>query len=97
MSPFSDRALFKVPISPDSSIETTKFACLFAGTADQTVYFKHNDTFRFEIFLPNGEPIKFNPAYFNFTTGIFTYFLGLGFPVPSDPYSNVYATFKITF
>ena len=61
------------------------------------VYFKHNDTFRFEIILPNGEILKYNPAYYNFISGVFTYFIGLGFPVPSNPKANVQATFKVLF
>jgi hypothetical protein len=97
MSPVSDRALFVVPISPNTDINTTKFVSLNSGITSQNVYFKHNDSFRFEIYLPDGQPIKFNPAYFNFKTGIFTYFLGLGFPIPSDPKSNVHTTFRITF
>jgi hypothetical protein len=97
MSPFSDRALFKVPISPNSDAFTTQFLTLNSGITSQNVYFKHNDNFRFEIFLPNGEPIRFNPALFNFKTGTFTYFLGLGFPVPADPKANVQATFRVSF
>lgn len=97
MSPVSDRALFVVPISPNSDLATTQFVTLNGGITSQTVYFKHNDSFRFEMFLPDGQPIKFDPAYFNFKTGIFTYFLGLGFPIPSDPKTNVNATIRISF
>lgn len=97
MNPYTEKALFKVTISPNASIDTTKFITLNTGITSQTVYFKHNDTFRFEIILPNGEIVKFNPAYFNFITGIFTYFLGLGFPIPSDPKANVQATFHVRF
>jgi len=97
MSPVSDRALFVVPISPNTDINSTKFVTLNGGITSQTVYFKHNDSFRFEMYLPDGQPIKFDPAYFNFKTGIFTYFLGLGFPIPSDPKTNVHATIRISF
>ena len=97
MSPVSDRALFVVPISPNTDINTTQFVTLNSGITSQNVYFKHNDSFRFEIYLPDGQPVKFDPAYFNFKTGIFTYFLGLGYPLPADPKANVHATFKISF
>lgn len=97
MSPVSDRALFKVPISPNSDVNTTKFLTLNSGVSSQTVYFKHNDSFRFEMYLPNGEPVKFNPAFFNIRTGIYTYFLGLGFPVPTDLKANIHAQFRVSF
>ena len=97
MSPVSDRALFVVPINPNSDIKTTQFVTLSGGITSQTVYFKHNDSFRFEMYLPDGQSIKFDPAYFNFKTGIFTYFLGLGFPIPADPKANVHATIRISF
>ena len=97
MSPLSDRALFKVPIAPDTDTNTTKFISLTTGITSQYVYFKHNDTFRFEIYLPNGQPIRFNPAFFQFFSGIYTFFTGLGFPVVPDPKANIQATFRVSF
>jgi len=97
MSPLSDRALFKVPISPNTDILTTKYLTLGGGITSQTVYFKHNDTFRFEIYLPNGQPLTFNPVIYDYFSGIFTYFNGLGFPTVSDPRANVQATFNVSF
>ncbi len=97
MSPLSDRALFKVPISPNTDILTTKYLTLGGGITSQTVYFKHNDTFRFELYLPNGQPLTFNPTIYAFFSGIYTYFNGLGFPIVSDPKSNVQATFNVSF
>lgn len=97
MSPLSDRALFKVPISPNTDVSSTKYLTLGGGITSQTVYFKHNDTFRFEIYLPNGQPITFNPVIYDFFSGIYSYFNGLGFPVVSDPRANVQATFNVSF
>ena len=97
MSPLSDKALFKVPISPNTDLSSTKFVTLNSGFSSISVYFKHNDTFHFEIYLPVGTPLRFNPAYFNFITGIFTYFEGLGFPLPSNPKTNIQASLSISF
>lgn len=97
MSPLSDRALFKVPIAPTIDVTTTKYLTLGGGITSQTVYFKHNDTFRFEIYLPNGQPITFNPVLYDFFSGIYTYFNGLGFPIISDPRANIQATFNVSF
>ena len=99
-------ALFKCSISPNYSASTTiygypvsayPFLNLCPLMGNQTVNFRLNDDMRFRVLLPNGEPLNFNVTYFEFFNGSFTYFPGLGFPVPPDPRMQIQATFNVQF
>ena len=97
--PSSKKALFKCAITTALSPSVTglTFLNLSPLMGNQTVNFRINDDLRFQILLPDGEPITFNPSYLAFIGGQFTYFPGLNFPIPQDPWSQVQATFNITF
>ena len=102
----SKTTLFKCSITPNFSstivsygypVSAYPFLNLCPLMGNQTVNFRLNDDMRFRVLLPNGEPISFNNNYFQFFAGAFTYFPGLGFPVPPDPRMQVQATFNVQF
>lgn len=93
-SPASKLALFKCAVYGS---QASKFTQLSPIIGSQSVNFRINDDLRFQILLPNGEPVRFVPSYYAFFSGAFTFFPGLGFPLPPDPQTQVQATFNISF
>ena len=79
--------LFKVPVTylPGSSFLTLTYSGM-----NQKIAFKENDTLHFTIYLPTGDILNFDP--FN----AYTYFDGFGFPIDSDPLTQVSAVFELT-
>jgi hypothetical protein len=93
-SPASRESLFKCSLI---NLPATPYCNLSSIIGNQTSAFRINDDLHFKILLPDGQPVRFNPAYYEFFIGAFTYFPGLGFPIPPDPRSQVQATFNVSF
>jgi hypothetical protein len=92
-SPASTEALFKCVIG---QLQPTKYLSLSSVTNGQSVYFKQNDNLQVKILLPNGEPVKFLPSLYTLYTGTFTFYPGLGFPIPPDPQAQIQITLEVT-
>ena len=93
-SPASRQALFKCSLT---FAQTTQFLTLFSSVGSVNVPFRINDNLHFQLLLPNGEIVRFNPSYYTFYSGSFTYFNGLGFPIPPDPRTQIQACFNVSF
>jgi hypothetical protein len=93
-SPYSKNALFKCSLI---GTQPTKYLQLSSTIGSQTVAFRPNDSLRFRILLPNGEPIKFSPQLLVFFRGNFTYFPGLNFPCAVDQQVQTQACINVSF
>ena len=56
----------------------------------QNVTFKENDTLHVSISLPTGETLEFEPY------NRYTYFQGFGFPIESDPGTQVQIVLEVS-
>jgi hypothetical protein len=86
-SPAAKKALFQVPITFNPN---TSWLTLQGSYMTQNLSFKENDTLRVRITLPTGEVLQFEP--FN----QFTFFQGYGFPIESDPGTQVQLVIEVT-
>ena len=92
-SPFvvSD-ALFKCPIT---FYNNSAFLSLISTGMSPKISFKENDSFRIQIFLPNGEILQLedDPNIINYSSSQYGNNL---FPIPSQPYNQVNLTLQVT-
>lgn len=86
-APAAKKALFQVPITFNPN---TNFLTLQGSYMTQNLTFKENDTLRVRITLPTGQVLQFEP--FN----QFTFFQGFGFPIESDPGTQIQLVLEIT-
>ncbi len=86
-NPASNRCLFKVPVS---FLPNTSWLTLSLSAMNQNITFRENDALHITIFLPNGDVLDFEP--FN----QFTFFQGFGYPIESDPSTQVNVTLEIS-
>ena len=93
-SPATKETLFKCALT---NTQPTKYYNLGSVISSQNVSFRMNDSLRFKILLPNGEPVTFSPSLYTLLTGSFTFFSSLPFPVSPDPETQVQGTFNVTF
>ena len=93
-SPAAREALFKCNVS---QYTPSAYFSLSSAIGNQNVSFRVNDDLRVRILLPDGSPIRFNPAYYTFYTDTFTFFNGLNFPIPPDPRTQVQVTLNVSF
>lgn len=83
----NNNILFKVPVTylPGASFLTLTYSGM-----NQSVAFRENDDLHFSVYLPTGDILNFEP--FN----QYTYFSGYGFPIDSDPLTQISAVFEVT-
>ena len=86
-APAARKALFQVPITFNPN---TSWLTLQGSYMTQNLTFKENDTLHVRITLPTGQVLQFEP--FN----QFTYFQGYGFPIESDPGTQVQLVMEVT-
>jgi hypothetical protein len=86
-SPASNRALFKVPVT---FLPNTSWITLAASPMTQNISFKENDSIHVTVVLPNGDVLSFEPY------NQFTFFQGFGFPIESDPNTQLHCVVEIT-
>lgn len=80
-NPNSAKALFTVTMTDDKGVDRTGFLHYDAEKMTQTVKFKPNDNLQFSVFLPNKEPLEFQPDTLS--------------PLPPNPMLQVNAIFQI--
>ena len=85
-APGAQRALFQVPISFNPN---TSWLTLQGSYMTQNLSFKENDTLHITITLPNGDVLEFEPY------NQYTYFQGYGFPIESDPGTQVQLVLEV--
>jgi hypothetical protein len=86
-APAAKKALFQVPVTFNPN---TSWLTLQGSYMTQNLAFKENDTLHVKITLPTGQILQFEP--FN----QFTYFQGYGFPIESDPGTQVQLVLEVT-
>ena len=84
-TPSSAKALFKIPIT---YLVATSFLTLNSAGITQNVNFKINDDLRFQVLLPDGNPIQFDTGSVNLFNPLF--------PCISNPISQIHAVFNIS-
>jgi hypothetical protein len=88
-SPGAPKAIFKCPVT---SYNLTTFLALISTGMTQNISFKENDSLRFQIFLPNGEILKFEPETTLYSDPLYG---GQLFPIESDPFNQVSLTMSV--
>ena len=89
---YSLQALFKVPISSLFLSADQQFFNFQFSNMEQTISFKENDSLHFNILLPNGQIVQFEP---NNRDSFFQDYIGV-FPIECDPLEQVSVLFEIT-
>jgi len=87
-NPYSNQALWKVPMSQFSN--SMPFLYFDGGDIEQVVRFRPDQNMRVTIWLPNGQILAFqdqSPTFF---------FPGLYFPIDNNPFAQVTFTIGIT-
>lgn len=86
-NPASNRCLFKVPVSflPNASWLTLSLSAM-----NQNITFRENDALHISVYLPNGDILDFEPF------SVYTYFQGFGYPIESNPDTQINVTLEIT-
>jgi hypothetical protein len=85
-APAAQKALFQVPITFNPN---TSWLTLQGSYMTQNLSFKENDTLHITITLPTGEVLEFEPY------NQYTYFQGYGFPIESDPGTQVQLVLEV--
>jgi len=86
-APAAKKALFQVPVTFNPN---TSWLTLQGSYMTQNLAFKENDTLHIRITLPTGQVLQFEPY------NQFTYFQGYGFPIESDPGTQVQLVLEVT-
>uniref|UniRef100_A0A6C0DIT0 Uncharacterized protein n=1 Tax=viral metagenome TaxID=1070528 RepID=A0A6C0DIT0_9ZZZZ len=86
-APAAKKALFQVPVTFNPN---TSWLTLQGSYMTQNLAFKENDTLHVRITLPTGQVLQFEPY------NQFTYFQGYGFPIESDPGTQVQLVLEVT-
>lgn len=89
---YSLQALFKVPVTSLFLSADQQFYNFRFSDMEQTISFKENDSLHFNILLPNGQIIEFEP---NNKDSFFQDYIGI-FPIECDPLEQVSVLFEIT-
>jgi hypothetical protein len=85
-APAAQKALFQVPVTFNPN---TSWLTLQGSYMTQNLSFKENDTLHITISLPTGEVLEFEPY------NQYTYFQGYGFPIESDPGTQVQLVLEV--
>ena len=85
-APGAQKALFQVPITFNPN---TSWLTLQGSYMTQNLSFKENDTLHITITLPTGDILEFEPY------NQYTYFQGYGFPIESDPGTQVQLVLEV--
>ena len=86
-APAAKKALFQVPVTFNPN---TSWLTLQGSYMTQNLSFKENDTLHVTITLPTGEVLEFEPY------NPLIYFQGYGFPIESDPGTQVQLVLEVT-
>ncbi len=86
-APAAKKALFQVPVTFNPN---TSWLTLQGSYMTQNLSFKENDTLHVNITLPTGEVLEFEPY------NPLIFFQGYGFPIESDPGTQVQLVLEVT-
>jgi len=86
-APAAKKALFQVPVTFNPN---TSWLTLQGSYMTQNLSFKENDTLHVRITLPTGQILQFEPY------NEYTFFQGYGFPIESDPGTQVQLVLEVT-
>lgn len=92
--PETEQVTFAIPVQylSAASAAQQKHFVLNAIFGGNNVLMNIRDSLVIKVLLPNGEPIDFDWA----SLGVHTYFNGLGYPIPSDPFANIQLFLSVT-
>ena len=85
-APAAQSALFQVPVTFNPN---TSWLTLQGSYMTQNLSFRENDTLHVTIKLPTGEVLEFEPY------NQYTYFQGFGYPIESDPGTQVQLVLEV--
>jgi len=91
-SPGAPKAIFKCPVT---AYNLTAFLSLISTGMSQNISFKENDSLRFQIYLPNGELLKFEQDANVILYSDLAYGRHL-FPIEPDPFNQVSLTMSVS-